>query len=405
MNGEECKKLALRKCKMKWYTATSIDDLNDELLIEILCRLPCYIFALRCKIVSKRWCSLISDPLFVTQGFSIHRKINQDETSWTLLLTKKMQDTTNQATITATTFWLRILTSPNFSLQFLPTPSQVVATCRDLFLCSSFNLLTVVVVHSIPMLRWDPLETFRSFNLLIYSSDTGEWKNIDVLLPMRPNNEGCRRVRFSSIVCKGMVCLRHYSYFGAFNPFDVTPTFHGPLIAIGLPLPKIDGELLESCGKLVALDPNLDLKLNSEGNSALVTLRWPIWKLDLMPGNEQPLTWKLVSLLFDNVKVEGPILAPRGVGHIHRLQVFTVHPTKEYLVYFITPPVCGQNQTILCNTRSEILKPLTRMSPLKILALEKLNTSYWPMPFPEASSTSKTLTIFRTNDLEVIDKE
>ncbi|KAH0984364.1 hypothetical protein GBA52_011541 [Prunus armeniaca] len=43
----------------------NIDDLPDLVLVDILCRLPHNKFAFRCKCVSKRWCAIISDPLFI----------------------------------------------------------------------------------------------------------------------------------------------------------------------------------------------------------------------------------------------------------------------------------------------------------------------------------------------------
>lgn len=42
-----------------------IHCLPDELLLEILCRLPCSKFVIQCKSVCKRWASLISSPLFL----------------------------------------------------------------------------------------------------------------------------------------------------------------------------------------------------------------------------------------------------------------------------------------------------------------------------------------------------
>ncbi|XP_016649795.1 PREDICTED: uncharacterized protein LOC103333092 [Prunus mume] len=44
---------------------TSIDDLSDVILAEILCRLPCNKFVFQCKSVSKHWCTLIADPYFI----------------------------------------------------------------------------------------------------------------------------------------------------------------------------------------------------------------------------------------------------------------------------------------------------------------------------------------------------
>ncbi|ONI18887.1 hypothetical protein PRUPE_3G246100 [Prunus persica] len=43
----------------------NIDDLPDLVLVDILCRLPHNKFSFRCKCVSKRWCAIISDSLFI----------------------------------------------------------------------------------------------------------------------------------------------------------------------------------------------------------------------------------------------------------------------------------------------------------------------------------------------------
>ncbi|XP_023906794.1 F-box protein At5g07610 [Quercus suber] len=48
-----------------------IEELPDAILFEILYRLPCR-WALQCKSVSKRWCSVISHPLFVRNAM-LHR--------------------------------------------------------------------------------------------------------------------------------------------------------------------------------------------------------------------------------------------------------------------------------------------------------------------------------------------
>lgn len=45
--------------------STGIDDLPDSLLVEILRRLPSKEFVFQCTSVSKRWCTLISEPYFI----------------------------------------------------------------------------------------------------------------------------------------------------------------------------------------------------------------------------------------------------------------------------------------------------------------------------------------------------
>lgn len=42
-----------------------MDDLHDFLLVEILRRFPSKEFVFQCTSVSKRWCSLISEPYFI----------------------------------------------------------------------------------------------------------------------------------------------------------------------------------------------------------------------------------------------------------------------------------------------------------------------------------------------------
>ncbi|XP_050243782.1 F-box protein At5g07610-like isoform X1 [Quercus robur] len=69
-----------------------IEELPDAILFEILYRLPCR-WALQCKSVSKRWCSVISHPLFVRNAM-LHRlpfsKSNTDPFTLVLYHAKKI---------------------------------------------------------------------------------------------------------------------------------------------------------------------------------------------------------------------------------------------------------------------------------------------------------------------------
>uniref|UniRef100_A0A2N9J502 F-box domain-containing protein n=1 Tax=Fagus sylvatica TaxID=28930 RepID=A0A2N9J502_FAGSY len=58
------------------YDLFNIDELPDDLLCEILKRLPSSQWVLQCKSVSKRWYSLISDPCFI-RSFIHHRHCHQ----------------------------------------------------------------------------------------------------------------------------------------------------------------------------------------------------------------------------------------------------------------------------------------------------------------------------------------
>lgn len=52
---------------------STIDDLPDLVLVEIFCRLPHNKVAFVCKLVSKRWRTLLSDPYFVCQFLRLQR--------------------------------------------------------------------------------------------------------------------------------------------------------------------------------------------------------------------------------------------------------------------------------------------------------------------------------------------
>ncbi|KAJ4835671.1 hypothetical protein Tsubulata_038901 [Turnera subulata] len=59
----------------KTMPASSIQDLPDSLLIEILLRLPSKKFVIQCQLVCTNWCSLISTPVFL-QCLKDHRLIS-----------------------------------------------------------------------------------------------------------------------------------------------------------------------------------------------------------------------------------------------------------------------------------------------------------------------------------------
>ncbi|KAK9725351.1 hypothetical protein RND81_05G138000 [Saponaria officinalis] len=112
-------------------STTSIDRLTDDLLLDILCKLPCYRTAVRCKTVSKRWRSLISSCLFVSHAFTMHRDIEDNKPqSCALLLNMKTWAGNSVTSMVVLPRYQRIL-----SLQFLPYPAKIVATYKDLALC------------------------------------------------------------------------------------------------------------------------------------------------------------------------------------------------------------------------------------------------------------------------------
>ncbi|XP_074302862.1 uncharacterized protein LOC141636932 [Silene latifolia] len=409
-----------------------IDDLSNDMLREILCRLPCYRTALGCKTVSKWWCSLISDPLFVTQGFLTKRQVIEKEASFIFLLTSKNWDNKYATVMVAppcfqrTTLW-----SPILSLQFLPFHSKPVATFKDLILSFGVNPLTglgmfyicnpltkqwmvlppsqevhqkeviwaalayldghggfrVVVAHSQPYPSYftDP---FRMVNLLIYISETSEWRNIDVKLQVKPSNDGyyvldtnCKT--FKGVVCKGMVYILLGPHFGVLNPFDVTDTFSGTLMAKPLPTPNQDNvyTFLESGGKLVACQNDTCISVGKTYN--YFSHPWRNWKFDVRLENDEQVVveWKLISKFYIFSRVKGYISNDSSKSSVddYIVKVVGVHPTNETLIYFIS----DQNQLILFDTKSEALEVLTTtLLPHAIWNSYKLDIPSWPTPIP-----------------------
>lgn len=89
-----------------------IDALPDLVLVEIFCRLP-FESTVPCKLVSKRWSTVLSDPYFVRRFLSIQRELHRPIFS-TLLFTRKFKYA-----------FLPKLSTRNFSLNLLlPTCSQ-----------------------------------------------------------------------------------------------------------------------------------------------------------------------------------------------------------------------------------------------------------------------------------------
>ncbi|KAL9240739.1 hypothetical protein vseg_014924 [Gypsophila vaccaria] len=399
-----------------------MENLNDELLLQILWRLPCYSTAVRCKAVSKCWRSLISDPFFATQGFLMHRetKVEQNQ-SWALLLTMKMRDDQLVTNIVTPPHSIRKLRSPILSMDFLPFSSKIVASFRDLVLCFRVDPLTqvgrfivcnpltkqwtalppskrhrepvlysalvrqdegafrVIAVHSIPSIH-DRISAFRNYKLSIYLSETGQWKDVTLTIQYQPFERTRVFAFFTVLVYKaGMVCLNHDLYIGAFNPFDVTPSFSGTLTAIPLPWPTVDGKVLESNGKLVAVRRDIDLRFKLAENLTEPLNGWPTSELGLNPENdEQTPQWEKVSVISGDIRLKGSISAPRGVGVGHHHKVVAVHPNKAHLLYFL---IEGTNQLLLCNTKSQTLEPVMSLPAYdKFVACNKLELPCWPTP-------------------------
>ncbi|XP_065622519.1 F-box protein At3g26010-like [Quercus suber] len=253
--------------KRRKRTATAIDDLPIDLVLEILHRLDLKSATL-CKSVSKEWCSVITHPFFARCFVNYSRPI-VDHWPFTLLLQCTNQRTKNGHLL------LPLEEEPYFkSLPYIPPMYQeqrhsefnIQASCHDLFLCSAsaFQRSTFFYYVINPITRqWTALPplpdqyaasvgrrprigficnscdillhhqlSFRvmlipefegmSFKVYIFSSDTSKWSESLVLCPAPQRFQlGSGSFAFPAVPYNGLLfwCSRNGSLVG-FDPYN-----------------------------------------------------------------------------------------------------------------------------------------------------------------------------------------
>ncbi|CAI0421785.1 unnamed protein product [Linum tenue] len=151
----------------------------DDLLVEILIRLPTPRTACRCKAVCKRWNSLIFSPYFNRRFISHYQTIKDDPP---LLL--RSDDHPETSTI----------------LSFLPVPEQgrgrfaVLDSFKDLLLCGFVDRIYV------------DNELGRSY--LVCNPITKQW----IALPLAPEKEGAHGRAYIKYVHARLVCQPRHNY-------------------------------------------------------------------------------------------------------------------------------------------------------------------------------------------------
>ncbi|KAK9924829.1 hypothetical protein M0R45_033177 [Rubus argutus] len=107
----------------------SIDDLPDVVLVEILGRLPRYKFVSQCKLVSKRWCHLMSNAYFIGRFLCLQRDHKQTRT----IINRSGYEFLTR--ISASANPLSLLFKRLKSFHRLQEEPVVVSTYNDLVLC------------------------------------------------------------------------------------------------------------------------------------------------------------------------------------------------------------------------------------------------------------------------------
>lgn len=238
-----------------------INNLSDSLLFEILYRLP-WLSVLRCKSVSKRWNSLISNPYFV-KSFIHHRRqqfgMHYLEPSFTLLL-QYTYDHKNILPIPSDNSDFFISRGSNGGIDFLNFLPSIVERVKQQYsfrIEASFNDLLLVYCFpnyyicnpltktwfTLPLLPYpmgretivmigficepyscedkddrDPCVTTRykvvricspiqrnQIEMEIFSSETGEWCSSVVSSPRRLNYSNYKTIDVGVVACNTML--------------------------------------------------------------------------------------------------------------------------------------------------------------------------------------------------------
>ncbi|XP_074297089.1 F-box protein At5g49610-like [Silene latifolia] len=404
--------------------STTMEDLDDYMLTQILLRLPSCATVLACSLVNKRWCSLISDPNFPVQ-FTNHKKRTTTylkDLPWTFIATIRSSEQ-----ILITEFKLG---SSKLSLEFLPCNNPTTtATFKDLMLCTSdqvgsrvyyiANPLTKqwVALPSCPLdkrqqkwikrpiliceltynhtrdykfrvvlVRHPPCQfKLHKFDLVVYCSEIGEWKVINLRIPMEagPLEEYWdkeRDVCFNMfIVCNGIIYFKSGLCLVALDPFDVNASSGTTLEARAMPrLPRF-GYLQESSGQLLVVlsggsREGLPWYMGGKKHGRDMELQMVVWKLD---PNQAPLEWEMS---FQGLcKGSWYSKLPPLTHYIIYASDIGVHPYNDKLIYM---HLTSEQRLVLCDTGTRCITPLKSLPYDYVSRFERLELQWWPTSVP-----------------------
>ncbi|XP_074301394.1 uncharacterized protein LOC141632778 [Silene latifolia] len=401
--------------------STTMEDLDDYMLTQILLRLPNCETVLVCSAVNKGWYSLISDPNFQVH-FANHKHkttaLLNDVLQWSLIATITI-------VVANMKFWEQpfitefLFGSPKLSLEFLPGNSiKTRATFKDLVLCSSkttdqsgrrvyyiTNPLTKQWVALPPRpCQWpwiqsialicqppynhtqhykfrvvevlNPRMSLDTFDLFVYCSEIGEWKEIKLRVPNEVGLLGVGTTEPEYVVCNGIIYFNIGLCLVAMDPFDVDDTCDTTLDArVMPPLPNF-GHLQESSGQILVMHtPGRQQGLYKKDGNAF-ELEMVVSKLD---PNQVPLVWE--TTFQGQCKgtwnsIELPYITK--FGYIYDTDV-RVHPYNDKLIYIY---LAHENKLVLCNTGTGGITPSKSLPHNKKLRFHRLEQQWWPTLVP-----------------------
>ncbi|RXI05574.1 hypothetical protein DVH24_017616 [Malus domestica] len=132
----------------------NIDHLPESLLVEILCRLPCFKSVSQCKLVSKRWCTLLSDSRFIRHFLCVQRNRNQKPMGTTISMNgEEFLNRVSPSSRPLAQLFKRLV-----SIHGLKQEPIVVGTYNDLVLCcASMHFQRDYYICNPHTVQWVPL--------------------------------------------------------------------------------------------------------------------------------------------------------------------------------------------------------------------------------------------------------
>ncbi|XP_062021207.1 uncharacterized protein LOC133737719 [Rosa rugosa] len=402
----------------------NIDDLPGLVLVEILCRLPCYKLVFQSKCVSKRWCALISDPYFIGR-FICHLRSSDMEAPPIIrtLINRKGEELS-----WSPSWWSSNLLAPVFrklmSFHGLKYEPIVKATYNDLVLCCEDGMdfyyicnpstvewvalppsprsytwpqrkapaaiicdrkyydytkegrghITILlnadyrckVVRILPFVGEDPHYQPSRFTVEIFSSESGDWKESVVASPV-PLNLSTSRISFAY---NGMLYWwdSFTNRYVGMDPFMINSNGNGDHYK--LRFMKFDDEVLDHLGTIDCFGVcggYLRMCYYQEADDTLYVWDWKEEQdCDQNEAGSSELCWKQTGVYSLGLRMA-------SVG-----ELLAFDPNNDDLLYLdVDEEIC------LCNIRTGNLSELVGKSHVNVNGdFFPLVLPWWPTPVP-----------------------
>ncbi|CAL1390975.1 unnamed protein product [Linum trigynum] len=364
-----------RSCSEVNPSSSMISSLGDDLLTEILIRLPNYRFAFWCKPVCKRWRSLISSPSFSCRFISHHRSM--DKLPALLLHTDDASDPQSAIMRTYlvcnpfTKQWMALPLAPEKPMGYEAPVTRLV--CEPLsdsnsngvdqgFAFSSECRFRVVCIY----------QHQDCIKLDVYCSESGKWTKEPLVF------RGYRKLRHKNVCsCNGELFWLYGRARGEEGKIGKDQDAElNPMLAV-LNIFRLDIPATCIDTSDFAENPRWDISVSEdalhvieldEGNSLSCL---SVWKL----GKDR-LSWRrqCERLLLDISWCEyNPAYC----------KILDLHPERPHIVYFRYIPASGPDGILCCDLSSGKLEFFTELRQLvPRWSFFKPRVSCWPTPIP-----------------------